>query len=98
MVEKYVQRRANLYSNVGVVLQKSFNPPPEDIEYRSVPSSSSSSFSKFGSPDVALSALSPRFSCDCLSLLGDDMIGGYEDVKEVFIELPEGLDIAANGQ
>lgn len=32
------------------------------------------------------------------SLLGDDMIGGCEDVKEVFIELPEGLDIAANGQ
>lgn len=32
------------------------------------------------------------------SLLGDDMIGGYEDVKEVFIELSEGLDIAANGQ
>lgn len=26
------------------------------------------------------------------------MIGGCEDVKEVFIELPEGLDIAANGQ
>lgn len=56
------------------------------------------SFSKFGSPDVALSALSPRFSCDCLSLLADDMIGGREHVKEVFIELPEGLDIAANGQ
>lgn len=59
MVEKYVQRSANLYSNVGGVLQKSVNSPLEDIEYRSVPSSSSSS--KFGSPGVALSALSPRF-------------------------------------
>lgn len=78
-------------------MQKSVNSPLEDIEYRSVPSSSSSC-SKFGSPGVALSALSPRFSCDYLSLLGDDMIGGCEDVKEVFIELPEGLDIAANGQ
>lgn len=38
MVEKYVQRSANLYSNVGVVLQKSVNSPLEDIEYRSVPS------------------------------------------------------------
>lgn len=33
MVEKYVQRSANLYSDVGVVLQKSVNPPTEDIEY-----------------------------------------------------------------
>lgn len=33
MVEKYVQRSANLYSNVGGVLQKSVNPPPEDIVY-----------------------------------------------------------------
>lgn len=41
MVEKYVQRSANLYSNVGVVLQKSVNSPLEDIEYRSVPPSSS---------------------------------------------------------
>lgn len=55
MVEKYVQRSANLYSNVGGVLQKSVNSPLEVIEYRSVPSSS-----KFGSPGVALSTLSPR--------------------------------------
>lgn len=33
MAEKYVQRSANLYFNVGGVLQKSVNPPPEDIEY-----------------------------------------------------------------
>lgn len=33
MVEKHVQRSANLYSDVGSVLQKSVNPPPEDIGY-----------------------------------------------------------------
>lgn len=61
MVEKYVQRRAKLYSDVGSVLQNSVNSPLEDIEYRSVPSSSPPSSSKFGSPGVALSTLSPRF-------------------------------------
>lgn len=33
MVEKHVQRSANLYSDVGSVLQKSVNSPLEDIEY-----------------------------------------------------------------
>lgn len=95
MVEKYVQRSANLYSNVGGVLQKSVNPPTEDVEYRSVPS--------FPPPPSLAVAVSRCLLClrgfdVTASLLGDDMIGGREHVKEVFIELPEGLDIAGNGQ
>lgn len=95
MAEKYVQRSANLYSNVGSVLQKSVNSPLEDIEYRSVPSSPPSPSSAVL---VSRCLLCLRGFDATASLLGDDMIGGCEDVKEVFIELPEGLDIAANGQ